>query len=641
MSVLDPQVGGHVTITNERNLPDWLQPGMEYAMDEARTAYDNYQPNETAMQGYQNIADMQAADIPGLQEAQDYYTRLMNGDYLYGGDAFNAAQEAAYNRIAPQVQSAFGLANGSAALGQKQLTELLGDSFALQYGQERQLQNQGLGYAGDMAQLAYLPDQMRIEAGLGMQGLEEKGLNDYINRMTGIADASGYSETSEQPWFENDLADILGTVTTGADLLGKLFGDDGLFSGVGDMAQDAILNVVKNAFPDLPWDDWFPQGGSPGTGTTGGPGGGTTGGGPGTGADTGAPGTGADAGGGTGGSGGTGGGTGGAGAGTTGIQPGGVNNPGYTPGGGGGGLAPGGGAPGGPGSFAGGVGQGVFTPGAGHVAGGGAGGVVQAGPGMPGFSGGPGYVAGSVPGMVGGAAGTGALTGIPAAGALNLGAASMGGALGSGAAGVPAATFAGAPLLGLGLAAAIGAPTFKALANSLMGKSSNDAANAAVDNLGALSRSGGSINIGGQTYQVGDAEQPYTGETALTQQYNSFGVKGTEREGGGYDYYFEVQHPSGEIRVVPRGQSRVAAGEMRKKMEDDARAANLDIAGGIFGAENVIGAPVESNTPGEKGLAPVATIRVADTEDPNSYNSYTYADLEYMQNQLGIAGNNG
>ncbi len=63
------------------------------------------------------------------------------GDYLYGGDGFNAAYDAASRKIIPQVDSAFERSGRTGSgLAQTAKTQALADAFAGQYGQERQNQ---------------------------------------------------------------------------------------------------------------------------------------------------------------------------------------------------------------------------------------------------------------------------------------------------------------------------------------------------------------------------------------------------------------------------------------------------------------------------------------------------------------------
>lgn len=75
------------------------------------------------------------------QQARQSLQNTLAGNYLFGGPGFNAALQAAQNRIIPQIQSSFG-ARGRAGSGLAQAAAAreIGDVFANQYGQERQNQ---------------------------------------------------------------------------------------------------------------------------------------------------------------------------------------------------------------------------------------------------------------------------------------------------------------------------------------------------------------------------------------------------------------------------------------------------------------------------------------------------------------------
>ena len=126
----------------------------------------------------------------------NYLTGLLQGDYLHGGPGFNEAMNAAQNDIQPRVQSAFNSGGRlNSGLAQEAMSSGLADAFANLYGQERQLQS------------------------------------------LGALQTSPVTETSETPYFGNDLASALGI---GSSLIGLgqgLFGDSdgGLFGGISDI----------------------------------------------------------------------------------------------------------------------------------------------------------------------------------------------------------------------------------------------------------------------------------------------------------------------------------------------------------------------------------------------------------------------
>jgi hypothetical protein len=102
----------------------------------------------------------------------------INGNYLYGGDGFNAALQAAQNQITPQIDSAFERAGRTGSgLAQEAKTRAFADAFASQYGQERQNQlnamQMGQGATNAQAQGIGQARQAQLQAGqLGQQGTQ-------------------------------------------------------------------------------------------------------------------------------------------------------------------------------------------------------------------------------------------------------------------------------------------------------------------------------------------------------------------------------------------------------------------------------------------------------------------------------------
>ena len=79
-------------------------------------------------------------------------TPTIRGDYLYGGEGFNAAVDAATRKIIPTLSSTFNNGGrGSSGLAQQAIAQALSDSFAGRYGEERSLQEQA--YARERANM--------------------------------------------------------------------------------------------------------------------------------------------------------------------------------------------------------------------------------------------------------------------------------------------------------------------------------------------------------------------------------------------------------------------------------------------------------------------------------------------------------
>lgn len=135
-------------------------------------------PSADTMQSQQMTRDIATQGSQGNTGLQNLYGDTMGGSYLYGGQGFDRAFQAASNRILPQIDSRFALSGRTGSgLAQTAQTQALGDAFAGLYNEERGRQNQ-------MAALAPQIDQMRYAdantlANLGMQ--QEDYQQDIIN----------------------------------------------------------------------------------------------------------------------------------------------------------------------------------------------------------------------------------------------------------------------------------------------------------------------------------------------------------------------------------------------------------------------------------------------------------------------------
>ena len=170
--------------TKTMTMPDWLMPSLQNVQSRAEEGLNNpaymgqgatTQAGMNAMQGAytQPVA---RTDYSQAQPGVDMLENTARGDYLYGGEGFNAAQQAAANRIIPQVTSAFNSSGRMGGIaGQSELTGRLGDSFAGLYNNERQrqmsaapmVQNMLTGQTGDER----LAMQNEINNARGLTGL--------------------------------------------------------------------------------------------------------------------------------------------------------------------------------------------------------------------------------------------------------------------------------------------------------------------------------------------------------------------------------------------------------------------------------------------------------------------------------------
>lgn len=166
------------------------------------------QLSDTLNGAYLGQARSQYDNSPMAGYVKEALTPTLQGDFLHGGDGFNSAVDAASRKIIPQVQSMFEKSGRSnSGLAQIGMTQALGDSFAQQYGQERQNQltaansantsNQSyldmlsqerenqirsMLFAPQMASLDYQDYSKLAEVGAQREALDQQNLYDQIAR---------------------------------------------------------------------------------------------------------------------------------------------------------------------------------------------------------------------------------------------------------------------------------------------------------------------------------------------------------------------------------------------------------------------------------------------------------------------------
>ena len=166
-----------------------------------------------------------------IDSAQNYYDRVLAGDFLYGGDAFNAAVDAAYRAGMPGVLSAFGQGGRSdGGLAKVALAQAFADPFARQYRDERMLQDQSAKLAPGMA---LMPASILegIGAAQDQRALQEAGLYTQMvqaampylgstTTQTGRGTTKGRNVSTgvvQQPYYEgNPLVSGIGGAFSGA-----------------------------------------------------------------------------------------------------------------------------------------------------------------------------------------------------------------------------------------------------------------------------------------------------------------------------------------------------------------------------------------------------------------------------------------
>lgn len=145
---------------------------------------------------------------PVTNAAQTNITDTLNGNYLYGGPGFDAALNAASNRIIPQVNSSFE-ANGRYGSGLNQVaqTQALGDSFASLYNNERGRQMQAGVQAPGLANTDLTNLNLLSQVGSQQQSQNQNAINDAMNL---------YNYNQQLPY--SNLRDYASLIVPGAGL---------------------------------------------------------------------------------------------------------------------------------------------------------------------------------------------------------------------------------------------------------------------------------------------------------------------------------------------------------------------------------------------------------------------------------------
>jgi hypothetical protein len=187
--------GGGSTTTVQKSDPwDAQKAHLQYAFQEANKLYnwDNpqYYPGSTVVPfspetqtalGLQTQRALNGSPISNAANTQ--LTDTINGNYLYGGQGFNQALDAASRKIIPQINSQYELAGRSGSgLAQTSIAQALSDSFANQYSNERENQLRGTLLAPQIASQDYTDISKLAEVGQQREQLSAQQLQDQINR---------------------------------------------------------------------------------------------------------------------------------------------------------------------------------------------------------------------------------------------------------------------------------------------------------------------------------------------------------------------------------------------------------------------------------------------------------------------------
>ena len=133
-----------------------------------------------------------------LREGLNTMRDTARGDYLYGGEGFNAAVDASLRHTMPAISSQFGGAGRTgSAYHANTLGQAASDAFASQYGQERGRQMGAAGAIPGMAQAQFMPYQQMMNAGRQQYQMydapmaRENVMRNQMNRRAGLGALQG------------------------------------------------------------------------------------------------------------------------------------------------------------------------------------------------------------------------------------------------------------------------------------------------------------------------------------------------------------------------------------------------------------------------------------------------------------------
>lgn len=187
--------GGGTTQTVEKSDP-WAgqQPFLTTGFEEAEDKFLNFTPTffsgstvvpfspETEL-ALQQTTQRALDGSPVRNAATTELSNTLSGNYLYGGDGFNAAVDAAVRRAQPGIDSQFALSGRyGSGLAQEAVGRAVGDIFADQYNQERTNQMRAMMFAPQISELDYSDISKLAAVGQQREALEQEQLAEQIAR---------------------------------------------------------------------------------------------------------------------------------------------------------------------------------------------------------------------------------------------------------------------------------------------------------------------------------------------------------------------------------------------------------------------------------------------------------------------------
>ncbi len=220
------------------NIPSFLRPFLDQSAGTASGALSRL----SGLSSGDLVADFNEDQVAAFELARqfgssspftsalDAFLPTANGDFLFGGDGFNAAGDASVRAAQPHILSTFGRSgSGTGGLAQAAIGQAATDAFAQQFSQERTRQLQA---ASALPQLGLLPIDLLMQTGGLQQTQAQREIDAPIAAQTSLLNAAlgglpissllGSTQTgrslTQEPLFENEGAGILGGALSGFGL---------------------------------------------------------------------------------------------------------------------------------------------------------------------------------------------------------------------------------------------------------------------------------------------------------------------------------------------------------------------------------------------------------------------------------------
>lgn len=245
--------GGSQTITQTVQVPEFLRPFVEQASSVGQDALSQIQsiarPGDSLVAGFDptqlEALDLQEAVARGqggfIPAAQDALQSTARGDFLFGGQGFDQAVDAAIRAVQPGVLSTFGRAGrGVSGLAQQAIAQSATDSFANLFNQERSRQ---LNAASALPNIGLLPANILSEVGAQRQGQTQRELQGPLAlQQTALQSALGVTPAFSPLFGGQTTQPVSGGGSKAGDILGVGLSLAGLPTGGGSSVGGTLLS---------------------------------------------------------------------------------------------------------------------------------------------------------------------------------------------------------------------------------------------------------------------------------------------------------------------------------------------------------------------------------------------------------------